>query len=470
MKALISIKWQKKKSDIPVYQQIVDFLRTSIENGDLPPMYVMPGHRKMATLFGVSINTMIHVMQVLKSYKLIEMSVRSKAVVTSKPTTKLDWNKYISRSLYNPKNTTFFSFAENHVGALNLSMGLDKDYYFREMYNEVLPNLKIPEVMATSPFGLPLLREEICKYMSKYGIHANQKQVMIVTSVFYAMNVLFLGLLGHGMNLIVPKPCSLSISNLVSTTGANIIEIPIDENGIIIERLRKAVQPSHNYILCISPDQNVPTGTVTSMERRLEILDICTKYKVPIIEYTFFPLGCTLSNIPSIKSMDKTGNTLHLSQIGVTGSTNPWLGWIICDEYLLKRLNNIRFNLDLHQNYLTQVATLEIFNTDKYDSYLKHIYTIRKKRVVAVTKLLNKYLKKFAEWNTDNIDACIWLKFKNGINSYNIYKDAANVTFHPGKFYDDSDYEHAFVCPTALSLQNLELGLSTMAKLAEKQI
>lgn len=469
MYGLIKDKWKKDDSETPVYQQIASFIEEAIASGDLPPDYILPGHRRIAELFGVGINTILHALHILQNSDVIKLSPRSRPVVSKSRCGKPNWCKYINSSLYNPTKSNFFSFADSHYGSLNLSMGLDKDYYFRELFNEVLPHISIPPVMRSHPLGLPLLRDEICSRMVKHRIEAGQDNVMIVTSVFHALNILFIGLLGHGTNLVVPKPCNISISNLVRTTGANIVEIPMDNEGMITDKIKKTLYSSGNCIMCLSPDQNTPTGTITSLKRRLEILDICAKHKTPIIEHTLFPLGCTLTDIPSMKSLDKSGMVIHVSQIGATGSTNPWLGWMIADEYLLKQLNHIRFNLDAHQNYLMQIATLEVFKTGRYDTYLERILDVRKKRFGIVEDLLEKYMKDIATWNSENIDSSVWLKFKEGINTFNIYKEAGEITFHPGKFYDENDTEHIFLYPVALSMENFEKGLNILAEYAKRQ-
>ena len=470
MKSLVQKRWKKEESNVPLYQQVASFLASAINSGEIPPNYTLPGHRQLAGLFGVGIHTILHALHILQKLQLVSSSERSRTVVLKKTSSSANWDKFMGSSSYNTANQHFFSSAEAHRECLNLSMGLDKDYYFRNLFNDVLQDLRIPAVMKTSPFGLPALREKICEYMRKYGINAHPEQVMMVTSITHALNVIFVGLLGRKTTLLVAKPCHLQISNLAKATGSKIAELELDEQGIIPHRLTKAIEKYSQCMLCISPDCNVPTGTTTSLKRREEILKICSHAGVPIIEHTIFPQGCTLNNLPSLKSLDTAQSVVHISQISVSASTNPWLGWIIVDEYLLQRLNTIRFSFDAHQNYLMQVAALEVFSRGLYDKYLSNIEAVRTVRQEFVKKILNQYLADYASWNDDNIDACIWLKFNKEISTRRLYSDAVDITFQPGWFYGEQFSDRIYLSPLALSPENLEIGIQALVHLIRLQL
>lgn len=470
MKSLVKKYWQKEKSDVPLYQQVANFITSAINSGDLPLSYVLPGHRQLATMFGVGIQTILHALQILHQAQMIKVSERSRTMVSQKPTDSPAWDAFLEESAFDPANRNFFSVFDSRKESLNLSLGLDRDYYFREMFNAVLKHTHLPVTMAVHPFGQPLLRAKLSEYMPRHGIQCAPSQVMIVTSITHALNVLFLALLGRKATLLVPKPCHVQISKLVKATGSAVVEIPMDDHGINIHKLTQAITKYRQTILCISPDCNIPTGTITSGKRREEILTACSQARVPIIEYTSFPLGSTQSDLPSLKALDTTQSVVHVSQIGVNASTNPWLGWIIADEYLLQRLITLRFNYDAHQNYLVQMALHQVFQRGQYSAYLAHLSAVRLERQATVNKLLNKYMSLYATWNHENVDACVWLQFKPNISARRLYDDAVDITFQPGWFYGDSFAEYIYLSPLAISTENLEVGLKSIVELVKKQM
>ena len=147
MKSLVKKRWQKEKSDVPLYQQVARFIAAAIDNGELPPNYVLPGHRQLATMFGVGIQTILHALQILHQSQQVKLSERSRTVVSKKPANSPSWDAFIGKSAYDPTNRNFFSIIDSHKESLNLSMGLDKEYYFRDMFNAVLKHISLPEDM-----------------------------------------------------------------------------------------------------------------------------------------------------------------------------------------------------------------------------------------------------------------------------------------------------------------------------------
>ena len=469
MKALVKKQWKRQHDGTPLYRQIAAFLGAAVKEGTLKQNYVLPGHRQLAAMFDVGINTVLHAMHLLEQENLIVVSERSRAVVGKVASCAPDWDTFIDKSAYNSHSEqNFYHISETRQRCVNLSMGLDKHYYFRNLFNEVMPHVIIPPVLETSPCGARRLREKLCEYNASLGIKATPDQVMIVTSVTHALNIIIMSLLGKKTTLLIAQPSNLLISNLVRTTGSAIVELAMDEQGIMPFSLAKALQKHSGCILFLSPDCNIPTGTIMSYQRRKEILAICGKHRVPIVEHTVFPLRCSMSGLPSLKSMDVNNSVIHVSQIGVSASTNPWLGWVIMDERLMKKMDVIRFNFDAHQNYMVQLAFLEVLSRNVYDTYLDHICSVRTERQKAVAELLDTYLRPYATWNTENLDACVWLRFKKGICTAELYREAAEISFQQGSLFGQPYHAYIYLSPLTVSVNDFEFGLSVLAETAQR--
>ena len=465
MKALIAKRWFKKEDGPPLYVQIADFLGAAIKEGVLPQNSILPGHRQLAAMLGVGINTVLHALHMLEHQNLLVLSERSRPVVAQTSANAPDWDGFISKSACSIFEQNFYYFPETRSGTINLSMGLARDYFFRHLFSEVMGSVSFSNE-PTSPYGLPALREKICENNKPLGIDARPEQVMIVTSVTQALNVIFLSLLGRGSTLLIAEPNILQVSNLVRATRCAVAGLKMDEFGITPLSLTKALQKHGQCVLCVSPDCNVPTGDVMPAERRRDLLTICNKNRVPVIEHTVFPLKSTLSDIPSMKSMDTTDSVIHLSQVGVSTFTNPWLGWVIMDEVLLRKMQITRFNFDAHQNFIMQLAALEIFNNGAYDRHLEHLCRVRLERQAATSALLEQHLKPYATWNRDNLDACVWLKFDKTINVARLTDAAADITFQPGALYGQQYQDRVYLSPLAVSAENYAFGMKALGNAA----
>lgn len=449
--------------------QIAQFMASSILNGDIPQEYLLPGQRQLAALFDVSINTIIHATHVLQDLHLIQTEERSRSVVRS-TRASAEWNRFIGTGAYSFSDQNAF-FSVNTAGnVLHLSAGLSPDYFFRDLFNAIIPGLHIAPDLRTSPLGLIPLRETLSRMMQEHGIAASPGQVMIVTSIAHGLSVLLLGLLGRKTTLLTPKPCPAHIASLARIAGSRMIQLDMDRDGILPGRLNAVLDKNPQAVLCIAPDCNIPTGIVTSLRRREEIALTCVGRGVPVIEHTVFPPECSLGDMPPIKALIPEHPVVYLSQVGTATSTNPWLGWVIADEYLLQSLKFIRADLDAHQNYLMQVAALEVFSQNMYADYLKGLKQRRITRQAEVQRILETYLSPYAEWNADNLDATVWLRLDKRINVRRMFVEASDITFHVGTWYGESYSDHVRLSPLALRVEDFERGVRSLATLIRSQL
>ena len=71
---------------------------------------------------------------------------------------------------------------------------------------------------------------------------------------------------------------------------ANTVGSPIDDQGLIPEKLEETIlniKSQHGVMpkmLYTIPEHQNPTGSTLPKSRKLEILDICHKYGIPILE------------------------------------------------------------------------------------------------------------------------------------------------------------------------------------------
>lgn len=107
---------------------------------------------------------------------------------------------------------------------------------------------------------------------------------------------------------------------------------------------------------------------------------------------------------------------------------------------------------------LLQLIVTELMVSGVYDNYLAKVREIMLHKRELSHNLLRKYLKDDAEWDENNSDFYIWLKFKN-INTKKLFEVTNDVLFYPGFFFDQNDISHISLCNAACSDTELEEGL-----------
>jgi len=128
--------------------------------------------------------------------------------------------------------------------------------------------------------GMLSLRESMCKYYSKHGIHISPDEIIVGAGASEAILFAFQTCLNPGDEIIVPEPFYANYNGFATSAGVKVRPIISNiESGFAlppISEFEKAINPSTKAILICNP--NNPTGYLYSRVE-LEILrEIVLKY------------------------------------------------------------------------------------------------------------------------------------------------------------------------------------------------
>src|SRR5690606_20772844 len=74
------------------------------------------------------------------------------------------------------------------------------------------------------------------------------------------------------------------LTDAVTAAGARPYGVAMDEHGVRVDELRRAVERLRPAAICLNPHHHNPTGTRLSDRRRQEVADIAGDYGVPVVE------------------------------------------------------------------------------------------------------------------------------------------------------------------------------------------
>jgi GntR family transcriptional regulator / MocR family aminotransferase len=152
--------------------------------------------------------------------------------------------------------------------------------------------------------GVNSLREQIVRHVGESRhVVARPQQVIVLPSAQAAFDVSIRCSLQSGDAAWVEDPCYPGIRTLLRAHGAKIIPVPVDAEGMRPGKLR-----SKPRLIYLTPSHQYPTGTMLSLPRRLELLDIARRYGATIIEDDYdseFQIGG--QPIASLQGLDRLG-------------------------------------------------------------------------------------------------------------------------------------------------------------------
>jgi len=185
------------------------------------------------------------------------------------------------------------------------------------------------------PLGYMPLRQSIATYLRlSRGVVCDPCQVFITTGYQGALDFLSKVLKLNGQAVWVEDPGYIFATTLLEDIGANIVRVPVDEDGMIVSQ---GIQKSPDAELAIvTPSHHSPLGMALSWSRRMQLLEWAGSNNSWVIEddydgeyrYSGYPL-------PSLKSLDQYDRVIYAGTFSKTLFPSLKLGYIVLPQSLV---------------------------------------------------------------------------------------------------------------------------------------
>lgn len=370
------------KIKTPKYQQIIDFIKEKISNGEWPIGSKIPSQRVLAKRFEVNRSTIITALEELMADGLIEAKIGLGTYVANNTWTLLatnpppDWDEHVKSGLLRPSQSTVqeINLAESNADLIQLSKGeLSKDLFPLDTMKSVLRRVsdQLEAFGYEEPKGFLPLREALSDYLKTIGIQASPSSILIVSGALQALQLISVGLLHRGSSVLLEQPSYLYSLRVFQSAGMKLTGLPIDEDGLIPNSISITNKQRNRAILYSIPCFHNPTGILMPDKRRQELLSICKKEQLPMIEDDIYR-ELWLDEIPPspIKANDKHGHVLYLGSLSKSLSPGLRIGWIVGPEPVIERLSDIKMQTDYGSSSISQRVAAEWFKSGLYEQHL----------------------------------------------------------------------------------------------------
>ncbi|MCX7903977.1 MAG: PLP-dependent aminotransferase family protein [Caloramator sp.] len=298
--------------------------------------------------------------------------------------------------------------------------------------------------------GYTPLRKIIAEQrMKAVGVNTTYENILITNGSQQGLDFTGRVFLDKDDIVICESPSYLGAINAFKAYMPKFVEIPMDDNGMIIEELEKALEkyPNAKFIYTI-PDFQNPTGKTLSYERRVKMLELAEKYNIPIIEDNpYGELRFEGDMIPSIKSLDKKGLVIYLGTFSKTFCPGLRLGWICADKEILNKYIIVKQGADLQSSSISQreaAAFMQVYNLDDHINKIKEVYRRRRDLMIDMIK---KEFPQNIKYTYPNGGLFTWVTLPEGVDAAELLKIALKdkVAFVPGgSFFPNGGHPNHF--------------------------
>jgi GntR family transcriptional regulator/MocR family aminotransferase len=200
-------------------------------------------------------------------------------------------------------------------------------------------------------------------------------------------------------------------------TGASIRTIPIDDDGINVDYIRKHFKKNTIRCIYVCAHRHYPTTRTLSAERRLQLMQLAKEYQFAIIEDDFdYDFQFDGSAMLPMASSDANGVIIYLGKLGQSLFPSFQTGFVIAPENLISEAKNYLKLLDRQGDLIQEQMLSELIYEGEIPRLIKKNIIIYKERRDFLCECLSKIFKGHLFWEKPSGGLALWLCFEPKIS------------------------------------------------------
>ncbi len=364
----------KKSPGVPLYESLYRCIRADILSGVLSPGEKLPSKRALAQNLEVSKITV----EGAYGQLLSEGYIRSREKVG-----------YFVEDVPHPVSAPHSFYADTTPPqeelALDLTDSSPEKFPFSvwsKLQREVMLDYGEKLLLPLHPQGIPELRRAIADHLADFrGMRPDPENIIIGAGTDFLYNLL-VQLLGQNRVFAVEDPGYGKIRKIYAASGVRCIFAPMDRQGVRPDGLQDA------QVLHFSPSHHFPTGLVTPVARRQELLRWAATQDGYIIEDDYdSEFRFHAHPLPAMYSMDHSGRVIYMNTFSKSLAPSIRIGYMILPPGLAKQF---RQTLDFYSCTVSSFDQYTLARFLRQGQFEKHInrmrkyYRTRRNRVVSL--------------------------------------------------------------------------------------
>ncbi len=433
----------QRNNGIPLHLQIAQAFADRIKSQTLDEHTALPSVRQLAQRLQVSVVT------VLKAYRQLESDgyvtvIQGKGTFIKKPeqkvmlreTTPFDWQHQVEDYLPRAQFAPFYlTKARYHMSSMIVDSKLLPNHYFSEQMKTVFE--KQPHMLSaySEIQGDLVLRQSMKRYLQSVDLHCEEENILVTTGLQQGIDLVARTFIGQGDLVVMEEPTYPGAVDCFRGRGATILTVPVDENGMKVEYLRKICQQFTPKLVFTNPTFHNPTGTVLSLKRRKQLLELAQQMNFLIVEDDpYSELFFNKKPPAPIKSFDKTGHVIYLKGLSKIYAPSCRTALLVGNGPIFQRLLASKANADLGSPLLTQKLILPLLGSTRMQAHAAKLRTAFQLRRDALIVQLKKHAPPNVTWYEPLGGLTIWLSLPQHIDLARLKEEAEaqGITFLPG--------------------------------------
>jgi 2-aminoadipate transaminase len=293
--------------------------------------------------------------------------------------------------------------------------------------------------------GYGPLREALAERLARHGVDCDPDRLLITNGSQQALDLLGKVLLDPGDTVVVERPTYLGGIQAFDQYQVSYLVVPTDDEGMDVDALGDVLEarareggPLPKFIYVLPNFQN-PSGRTLSLARRHRLLDIATRFGVPIVEDDpYGELRYEGEALPTLQSLDREGLVVYVGTFSKVLAPGIRIGWLAAPSAgLFRSLVLAKQPSDLHSAVAPQMTVARLLHDGLLERHIPLIRACYRERRDALLEAIGTSFPAGVRVTRPQGGLFLWATLPDGWDTSALLIEALRrkVAFVPGESF-----------------------------------
>ena len=272
--------------------------------------------------------------------------------------------------------------------------------------------------------------DSLAEFLSAgYGVPTSPGELFVTGGNSQALDLVSTVYAKPGDTVFVEEPSYFLAFQIFRDHGLNIVGIPVDDEGLCVDALRRELASHKPAFLYTIPSYHNPGGQSTSDERRKQIVELATLHDFLIVADEVYQLLYYFDPPPpAYGTVTASERVVSLGSFSKILAPAMRLGWIQTSENLRKKLAANGFiNSGGSINHFSSHIVRQAIDSGALASHIEKLKGVYRDRVETMDKALNEHFSGIATWQRPEGGYFFWLEFDESVDTTALRDRARDV-------------------------------------------
>jgi DNA-binding transcriptional MocR family regulator len=280
-------------------------------------------------------------------------------------------------------------------------------------------------------------RIALAKFLSmQYGMPVDERQLFVTAGASLGLHLICALFSRPGDIIFVEEPTYFLALRIFADHGLQVMRLPMDENGLIIEALEEKLAVHKPVFVYTIPSFHNPASLTLPAARREKLVRLSREHEFLIVAdevYHLLSYGGVLP--PPLGCFADDGTILSLGSFSKILAPGLRLGWIQAAPVLLQRfVKSGLLDSGGGLNPFTSALVHSAIELGLQQEHLEHLKKVYAHRMICLGAALREYLPASVRFKQPQGGFFIWLRFARGVDTEKLLAAVRpyDVAFQPG--------------------------------------